>query len=160
MADGRARRVDVPETVLARDSLSDPNYTCAFEIDEQPDDTRTAEQWLRAMLEGAGPALRSFIVTGWLGVLRLRLGPRPSNDHILGWKILSATPTKIVIGVEGSTLSAHQVVQCQDSKVVHVTIVHFDRSVAKAVWAVAAPIHVRTIPHFMNQARAKNSRPL
>jgi hypothetical protein len=116
-------------------------------------------RWLRAMLEGAGPALRSFILTGWIGALRLRLGPRSSTDHILGWKILSATPTKIVIGVEGSMLSAHQVVQCQDAKVVHVTIVHFDRAGAQTAWAVAAPIHVRTIPHLMNRARPMNSPP-
>jgi hypothetical protein len=155
--DNRTRRIDVPETVLAGDSLADPSYTCAFKILKELNDTRTAEEWLRAMLEEAGSALRAFLITGWIGALRLRLGPRPSTDHILGWKILSATPTKITIGVEGPMLSAHQVVHCRDSEVVHATIVHFDRSAAKVVWSVAAPIHVRTIPHLMKQARARNA---
>jgi hypothetical protein len=157
MADHRARRVDVPEHILTSDNLDEPNFTCAFEIDKEPSDTRTAEEWMRAMLEGAGFALRSFILSGWAGALRLRLGPRPSTAYILGWKILSTMAMKVTIGVEGSMLSAHQVVQCQDSKVVHVTIIHFNRSTAKAVWAIAAPIHVRTIPHLMTQARARNS---
>jgi hypothetical protein len=156
MTNGGARRVDVPDSVLAGDSLFDPSYTCAFEIDKDPEDRRTPEAWLRQMLEGAGAALRQFVLIGWVGPLRLRLGPRPSTDHILGWKILSAEPNKVVIGVEGSMLSAHQVVHIRDSKVVHVTIVHFDRPVAKALWAGAAPIHVRTIPHLMNQVRTRN----
>jgi hypothetical protein len=157
MAEGKARRVDVPEAVQAVDTLLDPSYTCAFEIDAPPAVTRSAEEWLRAIMEEGPAPVRWFILAGWIAALRLRLGPRPSVDHVLGWRILSATSTEIVIGVEGATLSAHQVVQVQDAKAVHATIVHFDRPAARVLWAVAAPIHVRVIPYLM--ARATSGRP-
>jgi hypothetical protein len=151
-AGGRARRVDVPEEVKAVDTLPDPSYTCAFEIDVPPAGTRSAEEWVRAIMEDGPAPVRWFVLAGWIAALRLRLGPRPSLDHVLGWKILSATPTEIVIGVEGATLSAHQVVLVQDTKAVHATIVHFDRPAARVLWAVAAPIHVQVIPYLMASA--------
>jgi hypothetical protein len=153
VADAKACRVDVPEAVLAMDTLPDPSYTCAFEIDAPPTDTRTAEEWLRAIMEDAPASLRWFILAGWVAGLRLRLGPRPSTDHVLGWKILSVTSTEIAIGVEGATLSAHQVVQVKDGRVLHATNVRYDRPAAPVIWALAAPIHVRMIPYLMEQAR-------
>jgi hypothetical protein len=148
--------VSVPESIMAEDELLAPNYTCAFEVDLQPTDTRTAEEWLRDMFEEARPALRRFILTGWVGVLRLRLGPRPAPNHVIGWQILSSTPEQIVIGVESPLVSAHQVLRIQNGKIVHVTIVRFERSGAGLIWGAAAPIHVRTIPHLMQQASARN----
>jgi hypothetical protein len=142
----------VPEEVKAVDTLPDPSYTCAFEIDVPPAGTRSAEEWVRAIMEDGPAPVRWFVLAGWIAALRLRLGPRPSLDHVLGWKILSATPTEIVIGVEGATLSAHQVVLVQDTKAVHATIVHFDRPAARVLWAVAAPIHVQVIPYLMASA--------
>ena len=146
------RRTEVPQTILAADNLPSPAYTCAFELASPGAGVRSAEAWLRAMFEDAHPALRAFIVSGWIGALRLRLGPRPSPDHVIGWKILSTTHEEIVIGVESPLVSAHQVLQVSEGTVTHVTLVHFERSVAKVVWGVAAPIHVRTIPHLMRRA--------
>jgi hypothetical protein len=153
MADGKVRRIDVPDEILAVDTLGNPNYSCAFELTGPLTDTRSAEDWLRGILEDAAMPMRLFILTGWVAALRLRLGPRPSPDHILGWKILSARPAEIIIGVEGAVLSAHQVVQVKDGKVVHATIVRYDRPVANVLWAASAPIHVRTIPYLMKHAR-------
>jgi hypothetical protein len=143
--------------VLADDSLISASYACAFEIDTTSTDSRTAEHWLRAMFEDASPVLRTFILSGWSGALRLRLGPKTSPQHIIGWKIMSVSQTKVVITVDGPVLSACQVVQISNGTVVHVTIVHFDRPAAKPIWAVAAPIHIRTIPYLLKQSRAKSS---
>jgi hypothetical protein len=73
----------------------------------------------------------------------------PSPDYVLGWKILSSSPAEIVIGVEGSLLTAQQVVEVQDGRVVHATVVRYKHPAARALWGVSAPIHVRTIPHLM-----------
>jgi hypothetical protein len=158
-AEGKARRVDVPETFRAPDTLPDPSYTCAFEIDVAPADARSAEEWLRAIMEEGPAPVRWFILAGWIVALRLRLAPRPSPGHVLGWKILSASPTEIVIGVEGATLSARQVVQVEDARAVHATIVHYDRPAARVLWAVAAPIHVRVIPYLMTHAASARPVP-
>jgi hypothetical protein len=157
MAGERAHQIPVPASILDADTLDDPSYVCAFAIRSPPHNARTAEQWLRNMFEGAPRSWRAFILSGWIGALRLRLGPRPSPDHVTGWQILSNEPTSIVIAVEGPMLSAHQVVQIKEAEVIHVTIVHFARPVARPIWAVAAPIHIRTIPRLMNRVRAKTS---
>ena len=81
--------------------------------------------------------LRWFIVTGWIVGLGLRLGPRPSPSHIQGWKILSATPTAIVFGVESFFLSAQLVVQVKDSQVIHATFLRYKRRPARILWAAA-----------------------
>jgi hypothetical protein len=153
MSDGKARRVGVPEGILGVDTLPNPGYTCAFGLVARPAGARSAEEWLRAIMEDGPKPMRWLILAGWIGALRLRLGPRPSPDHVLGWKILSVTRAEIVIGVKGATLSAHQVVQVNDGEVIHATIVSYDRPAARVLWAVAAPIHVRTIPYLMEHAR-------
>jgi hypothetical protein len=151
MAHERAQRIDVPSEILAADTLTDPNYTCAFTAPLT--NVCPAENWFRAMFEDAPRSMRWFITTGWVAVLGLRLGPRPSPDHILGWKILSTAPTQVVIGISGSTLSAHQVAWVSNRNVVHVTIVRYDRPIARVLWALAAPIHVRAIPYLMQRAQ-------
>jgi hypothetical protein len=153
MASDRARRVDVPDSILETDTLGHPSYTCAFELASPANDARSAHEWLRAILEGAPGPLRRFVVAGWIAVLRLQLAPRPSSDHVLGWKVLLDTPQETVLGVEGPTLSAHQVVQVHESRIVHVTFVRYNRPVARLLWTVAAPIHVRVIPYLMDRAR-------
>jgi hypothetical protein len=153
MAHGKGRRPDVPESILAVSALADPSYTCAFEIAAPPSDARSAEDWLRGIMEGAPTPMRWSIVTGWVSFLRLRLGPRPSPHHVLGWRIVSTSPTEIVIGVEGSLPSARQVVEVQDDRVVRATIIRYDQPAARALWGMAAPIHVRTIPYLMGHTR-------
>ena len=153
METGKARRIDVPDSILVTDTLGDLGYTCAFELTPRANDARSAPEWTRAILEGAPGPLRRFIVTGWIAILRLRLAPRPSADHVLGWKVLLDTANETVIGVEGATMSAHQVVHVQETRIVHATLIRYDRPVARLLWAVAAPIHVRVIPYLMDHAR-------
>jgi hypothetical protein len=152
VADVKARRTEVPAMVLAVGTLAGANYMCAFEIAGLPPGSRSAEDWLRSIIEDAPRPMQWLIVTGWTTALRLRLGPRPSPDHVLGWKILSSSPTEIVIGVEGAALSAQQLVQVQADRVLHATFVRYERPVARALWGIAAPIHVRSIPYLMERA--------
>jgi hypothetical protein len=149
---GRTRVVDVPQEIRAVDTLADPDYVYGCEIPRLPTDTRTAEQWARAVFEGAPRLVRWFIVAGWIGGLGLRLGPRPSPSHVLGWKVLSTTPTVAVLGVESFMLSAHLVVRVHESHVLHATFVRYDRPPARIVWAVAAPVHRRVIPFLLRHA--------
>lgn len=63
-----------------------PDYTDRFTADKSPD-SRTAEAWMRAVLEGAPAMLRWFVRFGWRAALGFRLGPAGSPEHILGWPI-------------------------------------------------------------------------
>jgi hypothetical protein len=150
----KARQVELPDRISALNSLTDPSYTYACEITAHAGDSRPAEQWARAVFEGAPRPLRWFIVTGWIVGLGLRLGPRSSPSHVLGWKILWSTPTTIVLGVESFALSAHLVVQVEDSRVVHATFVRYERPPARVLWTFAAPIHRRVVPYLLGRAAA------
>src|SRR6202042_1455143 len=77
----RALRVKVTQQSRKLDTLADPNYAAAWEVVIPDGDARSAEQWARATFEEAPPALRRFILAGWIVGLRLSLGPRPSPDH-------------------------------------------------------------------------------
>jgi hypothetical protein len=148
----RGRQVDVPPEVLALATLADPSFSYACEIAVPPGDGRSAEEWARAAFEGAPRALRWFMLTGWIAGLGLRLAPRSSPSHVLGWTVVSTTPSAIVLGVDSFVLTAQLVVRVHDGLVVHATLVRYDRRVARVVWAVAAPIHRRVIPYLLGHA--------
>lgn len=148
----KARQVEVPPAIAALNPLSDPSYTYACELIVPAGDGRCAEQWARAVFEGAPRPLRWFVVAGWIVGLGLRLGPRPSLSHVLGWEILSCTPELIVLGAESFALSSRLVVRVEDSRVVHATFVHYQRRLARILWAAAEPIHRRVIPYLLGYA--------
>jgi hypothetical protein len=148
----KARQVELPEGIRALTTLADSDYTYACELTTSTTDDRSAEQWARAVFEGAPRLFRWFIVTGWIVGLGLRLGPRPSPSHVLGWRILSAAPTAIVLGVESFLLSAQLVVQVQNSRVLHTTFVRYERRPARILWAAAEPVHRRVIPYLLGHA--------
>ena len=152
MHDSTTREVAVSEEVQTVATLADPGYTYACELHTLGAGSRSAEQWARAVFERAPQPLRWFVVAGWIIGLRLRLGPRPSPSHVLGWRILSNAPTVIVLGVESFMLSARLVVQVRESEVIHATLVRYERRAARIAWAAAAPIHRRVIPFLLRRA--------
>jgi hypothetical protein len=148
-------RVDVPKSARILQDLEEVAYSCAFEVNSPSPNNRAPEQWLRVIFEDAPAPFRWFVVAGWVVVLRLRLELRASSDHILGWRIVDRTSSAIVIGVEGPLLSARQVIQVDDDRLTHTTIVHHNRPAARVLWAVAAPLHLRAIPYLLHRATGK-----
>jgi len=142
----------MPERLEAVSTLPDASDTFACVIDADSADAHTAERWARAVIERAPALLRCFIVAGWVGGLWLRLGPRRAPDHILGWRIMSNTPSVVVFGVESFTLTARLVVEVDASSVVHATFVRYDRRLGRVAWRVAAPLHRRVIPFLLQRA--------
>lgn len=89
------RAVTVPPAARAISTLSHVDYEDAFVIDLGPAQDRTAEQWARAILEDTSPAMRRLLATAWFA-LRLDLGPTPSDQFVLGLKIQSRTPDRVL----------------------------------------------------------------
>lgn len=150
----RARRVEIAEETRALDTLEGPNYAVCFQVRPIDAEARTPEQWARTVLEGVPPAVRWYLVFGWRFGLGLRLGPQPSPSHVLGWKIVRSTPDAIILEVQSSLLTAHNVLQVKDTRVLLTTFVRYERRSAAAVWSVAAPLHQRTVPYLLNHAAA------
>ncbi|MFG2628469.1 DUF2867 domain-containing protein [Streptomyces sp. NPDC048473] len=172
MATPRTRRVEVPRVAAAAEEelAAGAGYASAFELPVADARSRTPEQWARAVFEDAPVLLRGFLVLGWSLVLRIRLGPRPSPGHVLGWTVSDSaadsdtgrdagTGTDEGPGSNTTTLAApsplittRNVAVVNASTVVWVTFVRFDRRIARPVWAMIAPIHHLAIPYLLRRA--------
>jgi hypothetical protein len=134
-------------------TVADSDYADATEVVITGLDVRSPEQWARATFEGAPLVVRSFIVGGWVAALGLRLGPRPSPDHILGWTIETATDEVVVLGVHSSVLGpAHLALRVKDSHVVLATFLRFERRPGRSIWWAAAPLHRRIVRYLLEHA--------
>jgi hypothetical protein len=148
------RRVEVPQQIAATFAHSTANYAAAFTLTTESAATWTPLQWARAVFDGAPAAMRWCMVFGWTRVLRLRLGPRTSDDHVLGWAVadgdLVAGSTALL--AESRFLRAHNIVMVHDATVTWVTLVHYSHAAARPLWAMARPIHHLTIRYLLVRA--------
>jgi hypothetical protein len=156
---GQARRIDLP-AALARENSG---YASAFALATPRARALTPEQWARAVFEQGPAPLRSFVELGWRALLGLRLGPRHSPDHVAGWTIAAVDewPDTVTLTADSRLLRARNVVAVADGVVEWVTTVQFDRPPARAIWAIATPVHSLTIPYLLTRtARTIEERPL
>jgi hypothetical protein len=142
----------VAEEIRAVDTLVKPDYAYACELTAPGPSQHSAEQWARAIFEGAPRPLRQAIVIGWTFVLGFRLGPRPSADHVLGWRIVTATHDVIILEVRFRLGTAHNVVRVEDTRVLLATFVRYETRGARAVWSAASVLHHRIIPYLLKHA--------
>jgi hypothetical protein len=149
------RRVEVPQLIASSFARSTANYATAFSLTLREDaKTRTPVQWARAVFEGAPAALCWFLVFGWRRVLGLKLGPRTSTGHVLGWAIEDGdlVPGSAALTAESRFLRATNVVIVEASHVTWVTLVHYSTAAARPLWALARPIHHLTIRYLLARA--------
>jgi hypothetical protein len=132
--------------------LAGANYAGAFEVTASGADGRSPEQWVRDVFEGAPRAFRRFVVVGWRYVVGLRLGPWPSPDHVLGWRIVSATSEMIILEVRSAMVTARKTLRVEGSRVTMTTFVRYERPLARAIWAAIAPVHHQTEPYLLGHA--------
>ncbi len=159
--ESRVQRVEVPPTIAAErpyDYASAFALTLAVSPGRSTPSTRTAprtaEQWARAVFEGAPAALRWFIVFGWRFVLGLRLDPDSAADRVLGWTVeaTASAPDTVTLAAASRFLRAENIVAVDEEVVVWVTVVRYESRAARPLWAVAAAIHHRTIPFLLGHA--------
>jgi hypothetical protein len=117
------------------------DFACAYEVAVAPDDNRSSEQWARAVWEGAPAPLRWFMLAGWRFVLGLRLGPRHSPHHILGWRIVDRGPGETVCQLHSGFLTAYNVFRKVDGTLVWSTFVTCKRPVARVIWPPVSLLH-------------------
>lgn len=118
-----------------------PDFACAYEVEVAPHDDRPTEQWARDAWEGASAPLRWFMWAGWRLVLGLRLDPRTSADHILGWRITERTPDETVCLLASPFLSASNTFRRDGRRLVWSTFVTYDRMIARVIWPPVSVLH-------------------
>jgi len=156
----RARRIEVTDEIRAFDTLAQPDYAAAWEVMISSRDRRSAEEWARATFEGAPRALRAFVVAGWIAGLRLRLGPRPSPDHVLGWTVVTTTPDLVILSVESKMLgTAHLMVSVEESRVILGSFVRYEKRGARQLWSTVQPLHHEILPYLFGRAASRSQLP-
>jgi hypothetical protein len=138
-----------PETVDGEAVRWD--YADAFEL--TPREQRSAEEWARATLEQGPLGLRLFVGFGWRVLLRLRLGPNNSADHVAGWPIVLRTPQTVVLGVQSGALGRARLTFRTGPSIVSASSnVSFERRGGRAMWSVAGLLHRRILPYLLGHA--------
>lgn len=117
------------------------SFACAYATDVAAGDMRSSEQWARQLWEDAPRGLRWFMTMGWRWVLRLRLGPPHSSDHILGWSLTERRPEQAVCQAQSSFLTAYNTFVRRDDQFVWSTYVFYDRPVARLIWPPVSLLH-------------------
>lgn len=146
----RARRVAATLETPATDNP--PDYRVAFEVPTDRTDTRTPEQWARAVFESAPRPVRWFLLLGWRWVLGLRLGPRSSSDHVLGWRIAETAPEAVRLELRSALMTTQLILRVASSKAVLTTHVYYTRRLAHPLWAAVSLIHQQMIPYLLGRA--------
>jgi Protein of unknown function (DUF2867) len=148
-----ARRSSVVEEVPGQSRYE---YADAFEVTLRRGDDRTAEQMVRDGLEHAPPRLRATIVIVHRHVLRFRLRPVSSPNHVVGWRIVSSEPEVVHLETTGPLIAGTLVARRVDATTARLTtFVHYQRPLARVVWAVVGPLHRRVAPYLLARAAAR-----
>jgi hypothetical protein len=149
----RPRRTEINARTPGVDVAAGSHYAAAWEVTRPSGDVRSAEQWARAAFEGAPRALRTFVLAGWIAGLGLRLGPRPSPEHVLGWRIETSAPDRIVLSVQSTLLgTGHLALQVESSRVVIASFVRYEKRGARAIWSAVEPLHHLILPYLLGHA--------
>lgn len=128
------------------------DYWSAFEMSGVNATSMSAEQWARAIFEGAPTAVRRGLYESWRAVMRLDLGPEEASTHVLGWFIAAVTPESITLTAESRFLTADNIVSVAADSVTWTTAVRYTGRPGKMIWALAKPIHRSTIRLLMKRA--------
>jgi hypothetical protein len=151
----RARCIRPPAPQL--DASAD--YADAFEVRIGEDNSRTAEQAFRDALGVEPGAIGRLVLWIHRHVLRFRLGPFTSSDHVIGWKIVHSDPDQFVLTTDGSLMRGQLVLRRQADRhaVLTTQLFYRRRATARMVWAVIGPVHRALAPRLMEHSARRGS---
>jgi hypothetical protein len=132
---------DVSESIRSLGGLANPDYLDLFTATTNEASEKPAEDWARVVLEGAPDYLRLAVLLAQRLLLGLRLGPRPSPDYILGWKIAARGDSWVRIEAASWMMTASLVFKVDEVGLSMATFVRYDRRVAALVWPPGSIIH-------------------
>jgi len=152
---GGHRSVAGPDSRTVADDR--PGYVDTSEVSLWAGESRSAEHWSRALFEEAPRPIPWFLSAGWRIVLGLRLGPRRSPGHVLGWRITSNESDEIRLESRSPLMTAQLVLRTSPTTTVLTTNVYFRSRLAHPIWAVVAPIHRQVVPYLLRRAASSSA---
>jgi hypothetical protein len=148
----RVREITLPPDARALSTLAHVDYEDAFLLETGSDHGRTAEQWARAMLEGAPASFRRSAPRVW-HALGLRHGSTDSDEFVLGWPVRRSTPDVALLGARSRVgMPAELLFERRGDTLLFATLVQHDNPVARAVWAVIGRYHRGVVHSLLERA--------
>lgn len=140
-------------TEAAPSTFGHHDYADAFTVVRRGDDHRTAEQWAHDCLDGSPAAFHAVVPRLWRYVVGFRLGPIPSPDHALGWRVIGTTGDTVELRTSGWQASAGVVIRVTERTVLFTTFFRYERpAAARITWFVLAPVHRYFVPRLLRWA--------
>lgn len=126
------------------------DYADVFDVELLQGDSRTAEHMFRdAVGDEPGAVL-------WIHrhVLRFRLGPYSSPDHIIGWTIVHSDHDQLTLAANGPLMRGELTLRRDNGRRASLTtrVYYVRRTAARAVWAMVGPLHRAVAPRLMQRA--------
>ena len=145
------RQVDLPLSARALSTLPRIDYSDAFLFDAGSTRDESAEDLIREVLQGAPVAVRTQLLSGWSAIgLKVRIG---SERSVLGWEIRKAAPDHVLLGADSRIgMPGELLLKKEDGALLFATFVEQRNLLARAVWAVTEPAHVRVVRDILAQA--------
>lgn len=148
----RVRQVDAPLSVRALSSLTRIDYADTFLVDIGPLKDSSAEQLAREVLEGAPLAVRTRLLSGW-STIGLKIGKGPSKPSVLGWQVRQSTADHVLLGADSRIGMPGELLFKKDGDtLLFATFVQHGNLIARGVWAMVEPAHVRIVRNILDQA--------
>ncbi|MDA3648867.1 hypothetical protein LZ318_06255 [Saccharopolyspora indica] len=129
-----AREVAVPPDLRTFSELARIDYENAVLAEFSAAGNRSAEQWVRAILEQAPAELRRALLSGWSG-MGLRLGPLDDAQHVLGWLIQRSTPDEVVLSTSSEAgLHGELFVRRRPDSLLYGSFIQLDTGAVRDMW--------------------------
>jgi hypothetical protein len=140
---------DLPEGIRRVNTLTNPDYVDAFTLALPEAKDHSPEEWARAALENTPTGRSAPILWQSIG---LRLGPRPSSQHVQGWTITGRAEDWIRLEAASWFMTANAVAKVDDGQVSFALFVRYDRPLAAVIWPPVSVMHRRAMPTLLRQA--------
>ncbi|MGV0717578.1 hypothetical protein ABQE93_19450 [Mycolicibacterium sp. XJ662] len=137
---------------MTASTLSRIDYQDAFFVHVASPQARTAEQWMRVILEEAPSAVRLQLLSGWKS-LGLKAVPDDSEGSILGWQIKDSTADFVLLGRESRIgMPGELLLRRTEHGLSFASFVRFGNPFVRLLWAAVKDTHVRTVTSLLEHA--------
>ncbi|WP_326546545.1 hypothetical protein QGN32_23495 [Mycolicibacterium sp. ND9-15] len=127
------------------------DYVDAFEVDVARSHDRGAEQWMRAILEGAPLPARMQLLSAW-SAIGLKLRFPGADSSILGWDVRASDDDFVLLGAHSRIgMPGELLLRRQEHRLLFATFVRHDRPIARALWATIEASHVKTVRSLLER---------
>lgn len=151
------RQVEVPSSARALSTLARIDYCDAFLFDAGSPHDESAEEVIREILEGAPLAVRTQLLSGW-SAIGLQVG-KSFQRSVLGWEVRRTGPEYVLLGADSRIgMPGELLLKKDQSALLFATFVAQLNPLARALWAVVEPVHVRVVRDILDKAGQRRQR--